>query len=172
MGNCCDAEAVAVDTPSAPLLPPQKAKSNSVYMPTSSDHFLGNSIKSTASSIQHRITAEQAFLNHILQSTADQVIDITSIDVASNPYDYLERAQMYEVKIPQVIADESSMVQPKLHHYHLSLSSVDAPDIVLSEVGGVTGANLRIIEEHSESSQNDNLIVAHDDQLVIEFTLD
>lgn len=140
-------------------------------MPLNADFQHDNSIKSNASSMRHRVTAEQAFLNSILQSIADQVVDITSFDVASNQHDYFERAQMYEVKIPEVFMDDSSLPQPTLQHSNLLPYSVDTPEIVLSGVGGVTHGNLLLIEEHTQRNDDCDLLVARDDQLVIEFTL-
>jgi len=171
MGNCCDKDAVVVDLPSAPLPPPERPKSNSIYMPTSSDYYHENSMKSNASSTRHRVSAEQAFLNSILQSIADQVVDITSIDVASNQHDYLERAQLYEVRLPEVFVDDSSVPRTALLNNGLYRHSVENPELVLSGMGGVSDTNLSMIEEQAIFSEECDLLLAQDDQLVIDFSL-
>ena len=133
MGNCCDKVEVAGDSPSPtrPLLQNERLKANSIYIPASSNYDHENSVKSNSSC--NRISAEQAFLNDILENIAGQVIDIASTDMTSNHYDYLgqlERAQMYEAKLPEVIVEDS--VTPRFASQQSAFQSlhVDNPERV------------------------------------------
>ena len=76
MGNCCDKVEVANDAPTAsrPLIQNDQSKTNSIYMPISSNFDHESSVKSNASSHRFRVSAEQAYLNNILQNIADQVL--------------------------------------------------------------------------------------------------
>jgi len=170
MGNCCQSGVEVVDSTSAtrPLVQNDHLRTNSIYVPVPSNFNHENSVKSTTSSHRYHVSAEQAFLNGVLQNIADQVVDITSIDVASNNHDYVERAHHYEVKLPEVLDNEAPLP---------SFSRLDSPvhnsnpDQILSEMGGVTSANLQLIQSIAQCGENFRLGVSDDDDLVIEFTV-
>ena len=123
MGNCCDKDAVVVDLPSAPLPPPERPKSNSIYMPPSSDYYHENSMKSNASSTRHRVSAEQAFLNSILQSIADQVKFLVLFSPALSP--------SLSFSLLPFLSPSSPLSPPTVSSLY-SLSSIDLGLIVVS----------------------------------------